>query len=181
MKFQVLKKLYQVLILSTFLPSVQLLADTGGSCKDLILVMHDEKAPQDKKKDLLLFLDCHGANAHFPEATTMNFFRYINGELCHGHRVCGNVKGWTVSGKVGVRYYFGNANFGNISNDSGNNSNSSNTTIPLWAAFVSGGNGGFGNGNIGNSNVYGEISTNYENFKHYCTEMQEWECTHIPI
>ena len=77
-----------------------------AECKDLVLRMQDSSG-KSKGREITAFFNCHGGSYDFPEATTLNFFEWKNGQLCHSHRVCGNVKYWKGHFGVGATWVWG--------------------------------------------------------------------------
>lgn len=77
-----------------------------AECKDLVLRMQDSSG-KSNGREITAFFNCHGGSYDFPEATTLNFFEWKNGQLCHNHRVCGNVKYWKGHFGVGATWVWG--------------------------------------------------------------------------
>lgn len=78
------------------------IASTGtasAECKDLVLRMQDSSG-KTAGREITMFLNCHEGSYRIPSATTINVFEWKNGQLCHGHRVCGNAGYW--NGHFGV-------------------------------------------------------------------------------
>jgi hypothetical protein len=70
-----------------------------AECKDLVLRMQDSSG-KTAGREITMFLNCHEGSYRIPSATTINVFEWKNGQLCHGHRVCGNASYW--NGHFGV-------------------------------------------------------------------------------
>ncbi len=70
-----------------------------AECKDLVLRMQDSSG-KTAGREITMFLNCHEGSYRIPSATTINVFEWKNGQLCHGHRVCGNAGYW--NGHFGV-------------------------------------------------------------------------------
>jgi hypothetical protein len=159
--------------------------NTPGACQDLVIVMKDDSSDAVNSKKMTVFLDCHENAGNLPSATTMNFFTFVQGRLCHGYRVCGNLRGWEGTFRVGGSYYFGK-HFGDAF-DVADNCDSDDTSCRSydhpyggWGfGYPHGGYGG-GYGYGGRSNVRMDFITKYSNIDRHCGSLQQYQCLDLP-
>jgi hypothetical protein len=151
-----------------------------GACQDLVIVMKDDSSNDASQKKMTVFLDCHENSGNTPSATTMNFFVFDQNRLCHGYRVCGNLKGWEGTFRVGGTYYFGK-HFGDAY-DVADNCSNEDTSCHSYDHPYSG--WGFGYpynyGSSGRSNVRMEFTTKFSNIERYCGSLHQYQCLDLP-
>ena len=155
-----------------------------GACQDLVIVMKDDSGDLASPKKMTVFLDCHENAGNLPSATTMNFFIFDQGRLCHGYRVCGNLKGWEGTFRVGGNYYFGK-HFGDAHDvaDQCDNEDTSCRSFDYpyggWGmGSPYGGYGGYGQG--GRSNVRMDFITKFSNIDRHCGSLHQYQCLDLP-
>ncbi len=153
-----------------------------GACQDLVIVMKDDSGELTSPKKMTVFLDCHENSGNLPSATTMNFFVFDQGRLCHGYRVCGNLRGWEGTFRVGGQYYFGK-HFGDA-HDIADNCGYEDTSCRSfdhpygnWGfGYPYGGNYGYG----GRSNVRMDFITKFSNIDRHCGSLHQYQCLDLP-
>jgi hypothetical protein len=162
-----------------------------GACQDLVIVMKDDSADAVNSKKMTVFLDCHETSGNLPSATTMNFFIFDQGRLCHGYRVCGNLRGWEGTFRLGGAYYFG-GHFGDafdVADNCGENDTSCRSYDHPYGGFgfgnPHGGYGGYGGygpgyGYGGRSNVRMDFITKFSNIDRHCGSLQQYQCLDLP-
>ena len=155
-----------------------------GACQDLVIVMKDDSGELASPKKMTVFLDCHENAGNLPSATTMNFFVFDQGRLCHGYRVCGNLRGWEGTFRVGGQYYFGK-HFGDAYDVADNCETDDSTCRSFdhpygnWGfGHPYGGYGGYGYG--GRSNVRMDFITKFSNIDRHCGSLHQYQCLEIP-
>lgn len=152
-----------------------------GACQDLVIVMKDDSAGQLQPKKMTVFFDCHENAGNLPSATTMNFMVFDQGRLCHGYRVCGNLRGWEGTFKLGGTYYWGsrfNDAF-DIADDCGHDDTSCRSYGHPYGNFGIGyPYGGYGYG--GRSNVHMDFITKFSNIDRHCGALQQYQCLELP-
>lgn len=174
-----------ILLTSGFTP-IRADQTTGSSsqpaaCQDLVIVMKDDTADQLQPKKMTVFFDCHENNGNLPSATTMNFMIFDAGRLCHGYRVCGNLRGWEGTFKLGGTYYWGSQfhDAFNIADDCGHNDTSCRSYDHPYGHFGIGyPYGGYGSG--GRSNVRMDFITKFSNIDRHCGALQQYQCLELP-
>jgi hypothetical protein len=159
------------------------------SCRDQVVVLTDEKPVAGSPTRITMFLDCHASNDEFPEVTTLNYFTFASGKFCQSHRVCGNVKAWKGSFRVGAKWYFDDTfggyynrwNDGEFDEDCDDEDDDDNrySRYPYYGGWGSPYGGGYGS-DVGGSNVYGEFKISFEKIDRYCGGIQSWECVEAP-
>lgn len=159
-----------------------------GACQDLVIVMKDDTGDIANPKKMTVFLDCHEAAQHAPSGTTMNFFIFDQGRLCHGYRVCGNLRGWEGSFRVGSTWYYGK-HFGDaydVANqcDGKESSDCLSTDFPFsgyglnYPGYY--GNYGYPYGSSGRSNVRLDFVTKFSNIDRHCGQLHNYQCLELP-
>lgn len=157
-----------------------------SACQDLVIVMKDDTGDTSNPKKMTVFLDCHESAANTPSATTMNFFIFDQGRICHGYRVCGNLRGWEGSFRVGSTWYHGR-HFGDahdIAQHCGDDDHSCRSSEhPLYGYGLGyGGHYGYGYpyGSGGRSNVRMDFVTKFSNISRYCGQLHNYQCLDLP-
>lgn len=153
-----------------------------GACQDLVIVMKDDSAGQLQLKKMTVFLDCHENAGNLPSATTMNFMIFDQGRLCHGYRVCGNLRGWEGTFKLGGTYYWGSRfhDAFDIANDCGYEDSSCRSYGHPYGSFGIGYPYGGGYGHGGRSNVHMDFITKFSNIDRHCGALQQYQCLELP-
>lgn len=152
-----------------------------GACQDLVIVMKDDSAGQLQPKKMTVFFDCHENAGNLPSATTMNFMIFDQGRLCHGYRVCGNLRGWEGTFKLGGTYYWGSRfhDAFDIANDCGYEDKSCRSYDHPYGSFGIGYPYG-GYGSSGRSNVHMDFITKFSNIDRHCGALQQYQCLELP-
>lgn len=191
------KNMSAKLILTTFAlsPNLATLAaadqTTGtvtppAACQDLVIVMKDDTGDTSNPKKMTVFLDCHESASKSPSATTMNFFIFDQGRLCHGYRVCGNFRGWEGSFRVGSTWYYGKhfADVHDIADhceDDDHSCRSSDHPLTGYGLGYGGYYGyGYPYGSSGRSNVRMDFVTKFSNINRYCGQLHNYQCLDLP-
>lgn len=104
MKFSVFMASEALVVVSSLMMASTALAE----CKDLVLRMQDSSG-KTAGREITMFLNCHEGSYQYPSATTINLFEWKSGQLCHAHRVCGNVKYWNGHFGIGGVFSWGNS------------------------------------------------------------------------
>lgn len=160
-----------------------------GACQDLVIVMKDDTGDVSNPKKMTAFLDCHEANGNMPSATTMSFFIFDQGRLCHGYRVCGNLRGWEGSFRAGSTWYYGKhfADAFDVANDCNTEDSSCHSNDFPFSGYGLGypGYGGYGGhgypyGSSGRSNVRLDFVTKFSNIDRHCGQLHDYECLELP-
>ncbi|NBW82205.1 hypothetical protein EBR21_10680 [bacterium] len=160
-----------------------------GACQDLVIVMKDDSGDVANPKKMTVFLDCHEASANLPSGTTMNFFVFDQGRLCHGYRVCGNLSGWEGNFRVGSTWYYGR-NFGdafNVADNCNQEDGSCHSTDFPYSGYGFGypgyngypGYPGYGSYN-GRSNVRLDFVTKFSHIDRHCGQLHNYQCLELP-
>lgn len=160
-----------------------------GACQDLVIVMKDDTGDIANPKKMTVFLDCHEANGNTPSGTTMNFFIFDQGRLCHGYRVCGNLRGWEGSFRVGSTWYYGR-HFGDafdLADRCDQEDSSCRSSDFPFADFGIGRSGyvgypgyGYPYGGSGRSNVRLDFVTKFSNIDRHCGQLHNYQCLDLP-
>ncbi|NBO36964.1 hypothetical protein EBU99_00065 [bacterium] len=82
--------------------------EARAECKDMVLRMQDSSG-KTAGREITMFLNCHEGSYLIPSASTINVFEWKEGRLCHGHRVCGNVRYWNGHFGVAGLWSWGNS------------------------------------------------------------------------
>lgn len=151
-----------------------------GACQDLVIVMKDDTSNDASQKKMTVFLDCHENSGNIPSATTMNFFIFDQNRLCHGYRVCGNLKGWEGTFRVGGTYYYGK-HFGDA-HDVADQCDREDSSCRSYDHPYSGWGLGYpyGYGSSGRSNVRMEFTTKFSNIDRHCGSLHQYQCLDLP-
>lgn len=159
-----------------------------GACQDLVIVMKDDTNDVSNPKKMTVFLDCHEANGNIPSGTTMNFFIFDQGRLCHGYRVCGNLSGWEGAFKVGTTWYYGR-HFGDaydVADNCGQDDTSCRSNDYPFAGYglshpgYPGYGYGYPYGSTGRSNVHVDFVTKFSNIERHCGQLHDYQCLELP-
>jgi len=158
-----------------------------GACQDLVIVMKDDTGDVANPKKMTVFLDCHEAAQHAPSGTTMNFFIFDQGRLCHGYRVCGNLRGWEGSFRVGSTWYYGK-HFGDAydvahhCDEESSDCRSNDFPFSGYGYSYPGYHGGYGYpyGGSGRSNVRLDFVTKFSNIDRHCGQLHNYQCLELP-
>jgi hypothetical protein len=188
-----------LLSVTVFTPTAALANQTNSAssspsaCQDLLIVMKDDSVDPNSQnaanqKKITAYLDCHEANGNTPSGTTMNFFIFDQGRLCHGYRVCGNLRGWEGAFRVGATWYFGQSfadAFDLADNCSKEDTSCRSFDHPFGGyGFPAAGYPGYGYGYpygaSGRSNVRLDFVTKFSNIDRHCGALHNYECLELP-
>ncbi|NBO38356.1 hypothetical protein EBU99_07210 [bacterium] len=150
-----------------------------GACQDLVIVMKDDSGDVANPKKMTAFLDCHEPAGNLPSGTTMNFFIFDQGRLCHGYRVCGNLSGWEGTFVLGGTYYF-DRNFNDAFDVASNCSYGESSCSGYGYPFGGWGLGGYPYGHRGGSNVHMDFITKFSNIDRHCGALHDYQCLELP-